>query len=345
MSKLLRAALPGNTIRAPAQILTREQADAAIAAYKSSAAFANISLPLADGFDMLASQDQQKQARKLFDESVVGLRSELYANPHDDPIRRLEIHHMLMAAGYYSRAADIVSKPHDGVRFVSNHYNFDVRRDQAIVDAVKAGCFQEMKPEQSQLISQLFITERFLHGDRRLVPVGGKQWLLPGINLRLITEEEELKRLLELDPVKADGNFKLSYADQENRVVDVNTIHEKYEAHTVHERWVSATVSCAPETEAPFGMLTSQTTDPHKTTFRMRVLREAPKLSFGERTREFLLQLWVYWFGFWILFWLVDEEVLTLIGLIYARYRQMAVLKEEARRTGGKVYIASGKFL
>lgn len=342
MSSLLRATLPAVTLHAPATLLTRAQADAAISAVRESLSNVNVKVPLVDAYDMLTDPVHNKNASRIMEEAVNSLRGELYVGGHDDPARRFELHQLLMGAGFYARAANVHTTPTDPIRFVSNHYNFDVRRDKAILASVKNVTFGDAKEANNQVVSSLLQTERHLFGQHRLLPVSGRQYLVPGLSLRLVKTEEELKRLLELPPIQQHGNFELLYVADDMRIQpsDGMAVHDN---KAVHERWTNAIVRCRPEPEPAIAPPLTQVNE-ELTSFRLRVLLAPPILSMSERIKETLLNLWVYWFSFWILFWMVDEEVITLVGLIWARYKQMQVLKEEAKKSGGKVYIATSKY-
>jgi hypothetical protein len=349
MTQLLRAAIPVVSAHAPGVVMSREHADAAMAAVRKSAVFSNLQgISLVDGIDMLTDGQRNLAATRVFEENVNRLRGELYVGDHDDPARRLELHQLLMTAGFYARAANQHSTKQDPTRFLANHYNFDVRRDKIILGAVRDAVYGAAQPESNKVLGDLLITERHLFGAHRLQPISGRQYLLPGVSLRLVKTEEELKRLLELEPVQKHGNFELFYEQDENRIQYLGTGWKKAgyarQAKAVHERWEKAHVRCRPEAEAPIAPPVKIYDDESMTDFQLRVLRAPPLVSLSERIKEKLLQLWVYWFSFWMLFWMVDEEVITLVGLIYARYKQLQVLKEEAKRSGGKIYIATSRF-
>lgn len=352
MTQLLRKTIPVVSTHAPGLVLGREHADEAMSAVRGSTAFANMQgLSLVDGLDMLTDPSQNLAASRVFEENVNRLRGELYVGGHDDPSRRFEIHQLLMVAGFYARAANQHSTKLDPSRFISNHYNFDVRRDKVILGAVRDVAFGEGKASNNTVLGDLLQTERHLYGQHRLQPVAGRQYMMPGVSLRLVKTEDELRRLLALEPVQKHGNFELAEMREDGAISTFNGdgwkltgLHNDTKAKSLkQDRWMNLVLRCKPEPEPPI-------TPPLKIyesgeeTFRLRVLLPPPPMSFTERMKEMLLQLWVYWFSFWILFWMVDEEIITFVGLIFARYQQLAVLKEEAKRTGGKVYMATSRF-
>lgn len=352
MTQLLRKTLPVITAHAPGVVLARDHANVAIDAIRDAASYSNIKgLTLVDGLDMLTDPSQNLASTRVFEENVNRLRGELYVGGHDDALRRFEIHQLLMVAGFYARAANQHSTKIDPIRFVSNHYNFDVRRDKVILGSVKDAVFGEAKAASNAVLGDLLITERHLFGQHRLQPISGRQYMMPGVSLRLVKTEEELKRLLELEPVAKHGNFEMVLERDDLRVQTVNSggwtrnaqIFVTQEKVQKQERWDVCVLRCKAEPEVPVAPPMKIYTGT-EAEFRLRVLRPPPPMSFIERMKETLLQLWVYWFSFWVLFWMVDEEVITLVGLILARYQQLSMLKEEAKRTGGKVYIATSRF-
>jgi hypothetical protein len=351
MTQLLRTAIPVVSAHAPGLVLAREHADAAMAAVKSSASFSNIAgLTLVDGFDMLADPQSNLKSSRIFEENVNRLRGELYVGGHDDAQRRFELHQLLMVAGFYARAANMHSTKADPVRFLANHYNFDVRRDKNVLGAVKDAAFGDSPaPASNELLGDLFQTERHLFGQHRLQPIGGKQYMMPGVWLHLVKTEEELLRLLALEPVAKHGNFETIIQPDDQRVNSVSggawsAERKDQQLWTKQDRWEAVMLRCKAEAEAPITPPTKlYAPDEDLGQYRLRVLRPPPPMSWADRIREALLQLWVYWFSFWVLFWMVDEEVITFLGLIYARYQQLAFLKEEAKKSGGKVYMATSK--
>ncbi len=79
-------------------------------------------------------------------------------------------------------------------------------------------------------------------------------------------------------------------------------------------------------------------------TYDLRFLLPAPILPFWERVKLKLLDIWVYFFCGWFVFWLFDEEFFAIVGILVTRYHTAQVLKEEAKRTGGRYYIMRTKF-
>uniref|UniRef100_A0A7S1R6J8 Uncharacterized protein n=1 Tax=Neobodo designis TaxID=312471 RepID=A0A7S1R6J8_NEODS len=351
MTQLLRTAIPVVSAHAPGVVMGREHADAAIAAVKASAGFSNVQgLTLPDGLDMLTDANANLKSSRIFEENVNRLRGELYVGGHDDPQRRFELHQLLMVAGFYARAANMHSTKADPVRFLANHYNFDVRRDKSVLHAVKDVAFNDAAtPATNDLLGELLETERHLFGQHRLQPIGGKQYMMPGVAVRHIKTEEELLRLLALEPVVKHGNFETVIVPDDKRVTSVGsggwkTTRDKEILITKQDRWDAVLLKCKPEPEPPIAPPTKlYSPDEEYGHFRLRVLRPPPPMSWAEKMREVLLQVWVYWFSFWALFWMVDEEVIAFIGLIYARYKQLAFLQEEAKRSHSKVYMATSK--
>jgi hypothetical protein len=350
-SVLLRSLVPETTARYPKTLLSAEQVGTAVASLTAAGQGNVIHAPLADGIALLSDENTFRQAKRCFEAAVSGYRGELYAGTIDSPAQRLQVHQALMAAGYYARAADMHATPIDATRFIANHYNFDVRRDKMLLHFVQKSIFNgetEAGAEVDAVPTALFQLERQLFGVNRLRKVDGKQWLLPGVLLSdtVLPEELDLVKLLEHPVVKANGNFALDHVEDQGHAKTVTDFEHRGRdilTHVHHDRWTTARVKCLPE---GFAAMTQPLTKvhEHKTMFHLRVLLEAAPVSWIERMKQKALDVWGIWFAGWVLFWMVDEELITLIGLFWARYQQMKVLAEEAKRTGGKVYMAQGKF-
>jgi len=335
MPAFLKALIPISTRKYPARLLLAEELPLAVYAVKTRLDLLGTKTPLLQAVEMLAAEDQAtiRQSQRVFAEAADKFRHDLYLGDIKDPVQRLATHEALMAAGYYARTTDFRASPVDGVRFVLSHYNFDVRRDRALVNTVHDSIMTHTETKEADALAcELLMLERYLFGAKRLAPVGGKQWLMLGVELKEFRDEEQLRAVLEMPPVAANGNFKLEIRDEVSK--------------TSQERWKIAHVSCLPEKEPQFAPQVEGTPAAplaKLTTFDLRVLKPAPILPFWERVKQRALELWVGFFSFWILFWIVDEEVIAFTGLIWARYQQMKMLKEEAKRTGGRVYMSSTK--
>jgi len=242
-----------------------------------------------------------------------------------------------MAAGFYCRACEIYGDRLEPVRFVVNHYNYDVRRDRPITNLVHQTLLEHLPStkESDEMLGDILLMERRLFGTKRLQPITGDQWLCLGCPLKDLKEEKELVRIMNLPTVKEFGNLEVSWLDKEGR-------------------WKEATLRCLPEPEgtpAPLSLevdvapitasgLAWSTAKPVATIpdWRLRALKPAPPLTWREYTRERLLQLWVYFFSFWAIFFMVDEEVITLIGLIWGKYHHSKIMAAEAERLGTRPY-------
>jgi hypothetical protein len=237
------------------------------------------------------------------------------------------------------------------VRFVVNHYNFDVRRDSHLVRQVRNSVLTaEETPEADALTKELLLLERYLFGAQRLRPTGGKQYLMLGIDMDEFKDEKQLQAVLDLHVVKSHGNFVFTVRDEVR--------NSAKGAQAVQERWKVANVRCAPEPEVEgkvvifseelmeLNRVSTSAGAKLKSDYDLRFLLPAAILPFWERVKLFLLDAWVYFFGFWVLFWLIDEEIFAVITLLYTRYHSKKVLAEEAKLAGGggKVYLASSKY-
>lgn len=324
MVHLLTALLPTATVRLPQILLTAAQRDVAVTAIREAHPIININTHMEEALSLLTLEAvEARRSKKAFVESADLYRAQLRGNSITNPLRRIQIHQALMAAGYYARCVDlhVVGDP---TEFVLNHYRFDIRRDTIVTQAVHQSVLEHMKttPESDEALTNLILMERRLFGQNRLANVGGKQFIVLGVPTAEITDEAELKYVLDLAPIKQHGNFTLSY----------NT-----NLPGAEDRWKIATVTSGVETDyIPFD---TTKVEASKLKFDLKILLPEKPKTFKERLKQTLLEYWVMWFAFWCMFWLVDEEILTLIGLIFAKYKQTQMLKEEAEKTGGKVYI------
>lgn len=342
---LLQALLPTTTVRLPTALLEPNQVDLAlktIADIEPIAKLTNVA-PLGQAISLLTTPDAHREAQKLFKQCSEAYRTDLEVGGRRSAIHRLQLHEALMTSGYYMRACDRYGDPLDSVRFVVNHFNFDVRRDVAITTLVHQTLLEHLPTtaESDQMLSDLLLMERRLYGANRLRAITGKQWLCLGCPLREITTEAELDRIMSLAPVKQHGNFSVSWEDKEGR-------------------WKEATVRCLPEPEDAATPIEAAILHPNTTAsginwstvkpvatmheWSLRALKPAPPLPWGEYIREKLLQIWVYWFSFWAIFFLVDEEVITLIGLIWGKWQHSKVMAQEAEKTGRRVYMNNYRF-
>jgi len=234
------------------------------------------------------------------------------------------LHQAVMAVGFYQRAAKSDILKTDPARFVVNHYNFDVRRDVQLTKSVHQYVLEHLETttESTEILTELLMLERRLFGERRLIPVGGRQWLVLGVDLSELHTEAEIDRLLKLGVFHDEGNFTLS---------EVNVESEKRKALTLQARPEGA-VSVATEGGVDLSGSTSYT---------WTIIKPIPSLTFRERLRENMLQAWVMLVALWISFWFIDEELITLISVIVLKYKQNQVLRAEAEKAGtDRIYIA-----
>lgn len=284
---------------------------------------------LAKALEDLQSIRDARHRRDLiqrFANAVDAFRAELYKRKTADANHRLQLHEAIMAAGFYQRAVAVNELTGESLRFVLNHYNFDVRRDTSITKRVHDSLHadKEATPESDKLLRDLLVLERRLSGKYRLAPTGGRRWLVLGQPLSELSTKEELQRVLGLEPLKAEGNFTVVEAEAD-------------------KLWYTLSVSANDEPQTSFledaGLHTAIRDADRQ--FELRVEKPKKPLDFWEKLSETLMRYWVLWFSLWVMFFLVDEEIITLVALIFLKYRQTAIMEKEAEKTGGKVYVAS----
>lgn len=270
---------------------------------------------------------ERRQLIQQFSDCVDQLRGELYKKDRTDAMTRLQLHEAIMAAGFYQRALNTMELKGESIRFVLNHYNFDVRRDVPITHQVHDSLLdnRETTKESEQLVRDLLLLERRLNGKYRLALTNGRRWLTLGLPLSDIKSETELRRVLDLPVVKEVGNFALSSAD-------------------VDKMWMAFTVTPQAEEQPSFleeaGL--QKTLKDSDVLFVLRQRKPEKPVEWWDRMREILLRYWVLWFALWVSFFMVDEEVITLVALIFLKHRQTKILEEETRKAGGgKIYVAS----
>lgn len=359
MPAYLKALIPCSTRRAPGALLSNAEVTAALEAITARADVVQVKTRLPEAIDMLQDPSATRHSQKLFDEVCTTYRSELYLTPDTSAVRRLAIHESLMAAGYYARATNLHNPKLEAVRFVVNHYNYDMRRDSHLVRRVHDSILTaDETPEADALARELLMLERYLFGANRLRPIAGNQFLMLGIQMNEFKDEKTLLQVLELPVVKNYGNFVYIVRDEVSKKAKVS--------QSLVERWKVANVTCGLEQETEEGKSTifseellkesnvantgalgtrSSANAVKKLDYDLRFLVPAPILPFWERVKLWLLDAWVYFFGFWVMFWLVDEEVFAILTLLYTRYHSRKVLEEESKASGGggKVYMASSK--
>ncbi|KEG13668.1 hypothetical protein DQ04_00861100 [Trypanosoma grayi] len=214
----------------------------------------------------------------------------------------------------------------ESTRFVLHHYNFDVRRDTVITRTVHKTLLENLTstPESDKLLSDLLLLERRLFGRLRFAPTAGRQWFVLGLPFEDIKSEKDIYRVLGIPVVKTSGNFELR-------------------EDATEKMWKKIIVS--PKSEAANSFAEEGGFTPHhaerELCLERRVQKPAPPMEFWDRVKDTLLRYWVIWFSLWIMFFMVDEEIITIVALILLKWRQTQILEEEAEKTGGKVYIAS----
>lgn len=273
------------------------------------------------------SVHDKRMAIQQFSGCVDALRSSLYRKDLSNPIDRLQVHEAIMAAGFYQRTISPTQLSGEHMRFVLNHYNFDVRRDTAITQMLHNSLLKdkEITPESEKLLRDILLLERRLYGMYRFAPTSGRRWLVLGMKLSDVDSEAEFQRIVSLPALKEDGNFIVSEIDSG--------------AH-----WKTMKLAPGKEGTCSFAEasgLYKDTAAEKDLMLELKIQKPVPPMEFWDRVKDKLLRYWVIWFSLWVMFFMVDEEIITLVALLVLKWKQTAILEEEARKTGGKVYIAS----
>ena len=329
MVHFFNSLLPTNLVKVPA-LISAQQLAVAKAAIGEERQFLP-DAPLEAGLELCQSADNTsiKRIVPLFQDCINLYRAELYKPTVNDPFHRLQLHQAIMAAGFYERAANPLVLHGDGTRFVLNHYNFDVRRDLHITRFISSGISEKELPLATEkVLADLIQLERRLFGPNRLLTTRGKQWLACGVALTDVKGEDELLRLLELPVVKKHGNFSLSYVDDPKVL------------------WKTGVLEAGEEETPSFQTARDigSTTNPDDLKFKLRVQKPVAPLTRWERIRERLLRYWVIWLSFWITFWFIDEEVITLVSMIVMKAKTMKIQRKLAEEAGeDRIYVARNK--
>ncbi|KPI86502.1 hypothetical protein ABL78_4442 [Leptomonas seymouri] len=324
---LFTALVPHVKVQAP-HFLTEEEVATAKAALEERKAY--LDLPqltqcIASLGNIGTAHEQRDTIGKL-SKCVDELRAQLYRKDVTEPRHRLEIHEAIMAAGFYERVISVTQLDGEGIRYVMNHYNFDVRRDIQITSKVHETLLEEKTTtkESDQLLRDLLQLERCLAGEYRFSQSGGRRWFTLGMPLSEIKTEEEVLRLMSLNVIKSDGNLAMTEVDSS-------------------KMWKTVIIKPNAENYTTFAEAAGLFKDGRSVdmAFELRVQKPTPPLDFWERLRETLLHYWVLWFALWVSFFMVDEEIITIVALIFLKHKQTKILEEEAEKSGGKVYVAS----
>lgn len=371
--QFFRAVFPQPGKRYPVALLSQVEAQAAVAAVANLPKV--IQEPISNGFEVLAADPTAfKKAKAQFDAATKAARMEAYANKTTAAQERLGIHQGLMVAGYYAKATDPFAAAHDPHRFVQAHYNADVRRDLVLGEDVRKSFYGEQGTKETDaLVESLFETERFLFANDRLWLVDGKRNLVHSVSLSserqpiTVKDGAELERLFMLPPVQKAGNFNLNDEAGSASVLGPGwNLTDQYtdgylrdgkslsgwqakdgspDTLAAHKRQRRKVLSCKTEDFAafsPFAEARKIKTAP--AVFSVKYTIPPPPLTFFERVEEALLQAWVFVVAGWVAFWVVDEEIITLVGVLLARYEQKKILQQQAEEAQEpRIYIAKAK--
>ena len=335
MVHLLSALVPNVTLRLPG-VLSADQVAAAQKAFDEAQGLIRVKTPMNDALASLADAKSARANVKAFAESQTAFRNALYDVTCKDPTRRILIHQAVMGAGFYKKVTEsMAGNNHNAHQEIFHTYNFDLRRDDAILRSIHHTVKHDKTAtdESNETLSNVLLLERRLFGQNRFHEVAGLQYLVMGVPFKDIETEKELDRILALEPVRQSGNFIKSYDDPDPELKD---------AHV--KRWKHAVVKCGPEEQQPYQEACGNAVPANELPdFRLRILKPAPPVPFWSRFRQKLLELWVMFFTFWAMFFMVDEEILTLIGLIVTKWKQTRIMKEEAEKAGNaKIYVVRG---
>mmetsp|Transcript_36638 Transcript_36638/g.42806 ORF Transcript_36638/g.42806 Transcript_36638/m.42806 type:complete len:344 (-) Transcript_36638:101-1132(-) len=329
---LFNTLLPTNLVKTPSLIDSQEQLTQMKVALQEAAS--NLGSATTQRYistlEMCTDVGAQRtrHIQSAFEDIITALRAELYKPAVSNPYQRLRIHEAIMAAGFYQRAANPAALHGEGTRFVLNHFNFDIRRDTIITkpihDAILADKVPTLAPETEKLVTDLMLLERKLFGHYRFVPSGGRRWFCLGVPLEEMKTEAEVNRLLEMPAFKEAANLKLTRVDNGPK-----------------ELWFQLELE---PVEEPSFLTARDLHNNHRAAdckFTLRINKPPKPLTFRERVTEALLRYWVMWFTFWMMFFMVDEEILALTSLIYLKWKQTRIMRAAAEETGEKVYIAT----
>ena len=311
-------------VRLP-DLMTEEELKPALAAADAAHSRLQVAAPIADGLKMLIDPLRARKSSKTFATCGDIYHGALFGqNAPVDPLSRLELHQLMMVAGFYERIVDH-ERAQDAQRFVESHYNYDVRRDEVLVKAVQRAVSSSNSSDalpMSDVIEHLLILERKLFGRTRMLPVSGKQWLMLGVALDEVKTEKELLRILDIEPIRNNGNFSLTWDE------------------TFAEQWKRAYLTPAEEKQNMTSLF-EHDEDSTKLVFTLRVLKPLPPLSWKEWLKLKALQYWVAWFALWCMFAMFDEEAVTMCILLYSKWQATRMMKAEARRRPNeKIYQA-----
>lgn len=330
---LFTALLPTNLVKGPL-LVNKEHYTKIDAALTEAKCFVtpHTGVKLRKAFALCedVTKSRLTNVQQAFDDVLLDLRGELNKVPagltKDDPLRRLQVHECIMAAGFYQRAANPNVLHGEGTRFTLHHFNFDMRRDSVLTSAVHDSVLTERTSTalSEKLLTDLFLLERKLFGKYRFVSTGGRRWLCLGVSLDEVTAEKELFRLLELPCVKENGNFSHKKVDNEK------------------ELWYN--VEVVPQDEPCFLTARDLQSKDADCVWSLRVNKPIPPLTFWERVKEKLLKLWVIWLTGWLIFFMVDEEIIALGSLIILKWKATRNMKREAEAAGeSKIYVARSR--
>ncbi|ESL06058.1 hypothetical protein TRSC58_06274 [Trypanosoma rangeli SC58] len=324
---LFTALVPVNKVRAP-QFISRDNLETAKKALVEAEPLIG-KAPLGTAFDVLVDLSnfhRQQELDRVLEECITFYRAELYKPSVTDPFQRLQLHEAIMAAGYYQRSAKTSVLKGESTRFVLHHYNFDLRRDTSISRTVGKTLREDCTSttESDKLLGDILLLERRLFGRMRFAPTAGRRWFVLGLPLDEIKTEADVHRVLDIPAVRNHGHFETKEED-------------------LGELWKKIIVFPKPEQTFSFYEDGGMETQVAGKDLRLecRIQKPAPPLEFWDRVKDTLLRYWVIWFSLWIMFFMVDEEIITVLALIFLKWRQTQILEEEAEKTGGKVYIAS----
>lgn len=329
----MTALIPKPLLRAPATLLTVVEVQAIQAAFKEHPFVENLKTPFFDCLGSLSDPQEAPKAKEGFVQSAEQFRHQLLGNTVMNPNNRLELHQFVMAANFYGNAVGVgFNRSMGDPRMkILDTYNFDMRRDSVLRREVTKCIINPEKasntPESDILVGDLLQLERRLFGKSRLAQLeSGRQALFLGCPVSEIRDDAHLDALLSLPPIKEHGNFIKTFDDADPDLKDAHRI-----------RWKEAVIDCGEEEggsekidPAPFNNYKQA----GNLEWRLRVLKPAPIVPFWGRVRQKALEIWVIFFSAWCIFFMVDEEIISIAVLLYLKYAQTKAIREEKERVG-----------
>eukprot|EP00760_Papus_ankaliazontas_P003036 PhM_4_TR11388/c2_g2_i1/m.31379 len=265
----------------------------------------------------------------------------------EDPMRRIQIHQMALSTKFWQDYMAPDKRPLEALHSMSTYYNAHMRRDAAIQDALhktlklkkvevpkpKRGeappplpqAESEADAETQRVMEVILHLERYLWGNRRLDATGSNKYFVGGLTLHEVFTTQEDLRKMELPIITQHSNYTL--IREENNTAGSVFYDVKLKANDE-----ATTGLLVPSMRCESTMTSTQ--------HIMREMKPQEPLSWGEWFRLRVLTAWQYWLMFWLAFWCVDEEVITLASLLISKYIANRNMKRDLEEQGGgRLYV------